>query len=187
MIIEKDSELVRGKREKIKSFALKAKTESSDDETSMSRSEDEEYAMTVRDFKKFFMRRGRFVRQPHDDKKPFQKYRDDRKGKSERKCFRCGDPNHIIEECQKPPRHKDQKAFVRRFWSDVNEKNEERTNDEMCLMAQLSSEDIIEGRPMEAIAILSKANDTWLVVGEVLGSNGGGRLGGGEDDWWWWQ
>ncbi|GKF77884.1 hypothetical protein Tco_0230354, partial [Tanacetum coccineum] len=27
-------------------------------------SEDEEYAMAVRDFKKFFKRRGRFVRQP---------------------------------------------------------------------------------------------------------------------------
>ncbi|GJW39070.1 hypothetical protein Tco_0064915 [Tanacetum coccineum] len=33
MIIEKDFELVRGKREKIKSLVLKAKKESSDDET----------------------------------------------------------------------------------------------------------------------------------------------------------
>nr|GFB68519.1 transposase, Ptta/En/Spm, transposase, Tnp1/En/Spm-like protein [Tanacetum cinerariifolium] len=45
-----------------KSLALKAKKESSDDERSTSESEDEEYAMEVRDFKKFFKRRGRFVR-----------------------------------------------------------------------------------------------------------------------------
>ncbi|GJX35139.1 retrovirus-related pol polyprotein from transposon TNT 1-94 [Tanacetum coccineum] len=51
---------------------LKAKKESSDEECSTSRSEDEEYAMTVRDFKKFFKRRGRFVRQPRNDKKTFQ-------------------------------------------------------------------------------------------------------------------
>ncbi|GJU48993.1 retrovirus-related pol polyprotein from transposon TNT 1-94 [Tanacetum coccineum] len=35
--------------------------------------QDEEYAMAVRDFKKFFKRRGRFVRQPRNDKKtPFK-------------------------------------------------------------------------------------------------------------------
>ncbi|GJX82527.1 hypothetical protein Tco_0332008 [Tanacetum coccineum] len=56
MIMEKDSKLVRGKREKIKSLALKAKKELSDDEDSTSRSEDEEYAMVVRDFEKFFRR-----------------------------------------------------------------------------------------------------------------------------------
>nr|GEX45294.1 ribosomal protein L7Ae/L30e/S12e/Gadd45 [Tanacetum cinerariifolium] len=45
-----------------------AKKESSDEYNSTSNSEDEEYAMAVRDFKKFFKRRGRFVRQPHDEK-----------------------------------------------------------------------------------------------------------------------
>ncbi|GKC69456.1 hypothetical protein Tco_1115339 [Tanacetum coccineum] len=50
---------------------LKAKKESSDEECSNSKSEDEEYAMAVRDFKKFFKRRGRFVRQPRNDKKIF--------------------------------------------------------------------------------------------------------------------
>ncbi|GKB79730.1 reverse transcriptase domain-containing protein [Tanacetum coccineum] len=38
MIMEKDSELVRGKREKVKSLSLKTKKEPSDDETSMSKS-----------------------------------------------------------------------------------------------------------------------------------------------------
>ncbi|GKB49018.1 hypothetical protein Tco_0899771 [Tanacetum coccineum] len=64
-----------------KSLALKAKKESSDKETSSSGSEDEEYAMAVRDFKKLFRRRGRFVRQLHDDKKTFQRVKEDKKGK----------------------------------------------------------------------------------------------------------
>ncbi|GJY51385.1 hypothetical protein Tco_0442232 [Tanacetum coccineum] len=44
----------------LRSLALKAKKESSDKECLTSGSEDEEYAMTVRDFNKFFKRRGRF-------------------------------------------------------------------------------------------------------------------------------
>ncbi|GKA81981.1 hypothetical protein Tco_0788729 [Tanacetum coccineum] len=53
---KKDSEIVKGKGEK-RSFALKAKKESSDKDCSTSESENEEYAMAVRDFKKFFKRR----------------------------------------------------------------------------------------------------------------------------------
>ncbi|GJU25711.1 hypothetical protein Tco_1164332 [Tanacetum coccineum] len=49
-----------------------------DEESSSYRSEDEEYAMAVRDFKKFFKRRGRFVRQPRDEKKSFQRSKDDK-------------------------------------------------------------------------------------------------------------
>ncbi|GJW44005.1 retrovirus-related pol polyprotein from transposon TNT 1-94 [Tanacetum coccineum] len=40
--------------------------------------------------KKFFKRIGRFVRQPQNDKKTFQISRDDKNGKSDRKCFKCG-------------------------------------------------------------------------------------------------
>nr|GEZ97338.1 transposase, Ptta/En/Spm, transposase, Tnp1/En/Spm-like protein [Tanacetum cinerariifolium] len=76
MIIKKDFEIVKAKGER-KSLALKAKKESNDKECSTSRSEDEEYAMAVRDFKKFFKRRGRFVRQSQNDKKTFQRSRDD--------------------------------------------------------------------------------------------------------------
>ncbi|GJX80347.1 retrovirus-related pol polyprotein from transposon TNT 1-94 [Tanacetum coccineum] len=65
--------------------------------------------MAVRDFKKFFKRRGRFVRQPQNDKKTFQRSRDDKNGKGDRKCFRCGDPNHLIGECPKPPKDKNQR------------------------------------------------------------------------------
>ncbi|GJR54883.1 hypothetical protein Tco_1405404 [Tanacetum coccineum] len=90
---------------------LITKKKSSDDETLTSRSVDEEYAMAVRNFKKFFRRNGIFVRQPREEKKSFRQ-RDDKKGKSDRKRFRCGDPNHLIGECPKPSRNKEQKAFV---------------------------------------------------------------------------
>ncbi|GKA01460.1 hypothetical protein Tco_0674125 [Tanacetum coccineum] len=82
MIIKKDSEIVKAKGER-NSLALKAKKESSDEESLNFGSEDEEFAMAVRDFKKFFKRRGR-----------------------------CGDPNHLIGECPKPPKDKNQRPFV---------------------------------------------------------------------------
>ncbi|GKC02198.1 hypothetical protein Tco_0993808 [Tanacetum coccineum] len=68
VIIKKDSEMVKGNREQNRSLALKAKNQSSDEDSSTFDSEDEEYAMAVRDFKIFFKRRGRFVKQPHDEK-----------------------------------------------------------------------------------------------------------------------
>ncbi|GJR06504.1 hypothetical protein Tco_0529488 [Tanacetum coccineum] len=64
VIIKRDYEIVKGKREQLRTLALKAKKESSDEERSTFGSKDEEYAMTVRDFMKFFKRRGRFIRQP---------------------------------------------------------------------------------------------------------------------------
>ncbi|GKC23247.1 hypothetical protein Tco_1025397, partial [Tanacetum coccineum] len=105
---------ILGKKEGVKSIALKAKKDSSDDETSTSRSDDEEYAMAVRNFKKFFRRKGKFVR--------------------------CGDPNHLIGNCPKPPRKKDQQAFVGGCWSDSENEAEDKTNDETCLMDQSSNE-----------------------------------------------
>ncbi|GJQ89564.1 retrovirus-related pol polyprotein from transposon TNT 1-94 [Tanacetum coccineum] len=111
MIIKKDSKIVKAKGDR-RSLALKAKKESGDEECSTSESEDEDYAMEVRDFKKFFKRRGRSVRQPQNDKKTFQRSRDDKNGKSDRKCFRCGDLNHLIGECPKPSKDKNQRAFV---------------------------------------------------------------------------
>ena len=74
-----------------------------------------------------------FVRQPHDEKKSFRN--DDQKSKGI--CFRCGNLNHVIGECPKPPR-KDQKDFVSGSipWSDSEEEEEEETKkDEICLMA----------------------------------------------------
>ncbi|GJS94980.1 zf-CCHC domain-containing protein [Tanacetum coccineum] len=116
VIIKKYSEMVKGKRELNRS--LKVKKESRDEDSSTSDSEDEEYAMAVRDFKKFFKRRERFVRQPHDERKSSQRNKDDKNGKSERKCFKCGDPNHLIGECPKLSRNYNQRAFVGGTWSD---------------------------------------------------------------------
>ncbi|GJU40846.1 retrovirus-related pol polyprotein from transposon TNT 1-94 [Tanacetum coccineum] len=116
MIIKKDSEIVKAKGER-KSLALKDKKEYSDEESSTSGSEDEEYAMAT-----------------------FQRSQDDKNDKSDRKCFRCGDPNHLIRECPKPPKDKNQGAFVGGSWSDSGEKDDEKVKDEKCLMAQTSSE-----------------------------------------------
>nr|GEZ30601.1 hypothetical protein [Tanacetum cinerariifolium] len=114
------------------------KKESSDDETLKSGSDDEEYAMAVRNFKKFFRRNGKFERQLREENKSFRQ-RDEKKGKIDRKCFRCGDPNHLIGDCIKPSSNKDQKVFIRGSWSDSKNDAEDKTNDETCLMAQSSN------------------------------------------------
>ncbi|GJZ15267.1 zf-CCHC domain-containing protein, partial [Tanacetum coccineum] len=164
MIIKKDSEIVKAKVER-KSLALKAKKESSDEECSTSGSKDEEYAMAVRDFKKFFKRRGRFVRQPQNDKKTFQRSRDDKNGKGERKCFRCGDPNHLIGECPKPPRGKNQRAFVGGSWSDSGEEDDDKIKDETCLVAQAPNEN--EKLKEEALK-LTKIEKSTHCLNEML-------------------
>nr|GEW60464.1 zf-CCHC domain-containing protein/UBN2 domain-containing protein [Tanacetum cinerariifolium] len=111
VIIKKDSEMVKGKREQNRSLVLKAKKESR-----------------------------RFVRQPRDKRKSFQRVRNDKNGKSKRKCFRCGDSNHLIGECLKSPRSNNQRAFIGRAWSDSDEDEEEKAKDETCLVAQASNE-----------------------------------------------
>ncbi|GJY00364.1 retrovirus-related pol polyprotein from transposon TNT 1-94 [Tanacetum coccineum] len=108
VVMEKDFEIYRGKKERVKSITLKAKKESSDDENLTPGSDDKEYAMV--------------------------------KGKNDRKFFRCGDPNHLIGDCPKPPHNKDQKAFIGGSWSDSENDSEDKTNDVTCLMAQSSNE-----------------------------------------------
>nr|GEU65454.1 alpha/beta hydrolases superfamily protein [Tanacetum cinerariifolium] len=125
MIIKKDSEIEKAKGER-RSLALKAKKESSDEECSTFGSEDEEYAMAVRNFKMFFKRRGRLVGQLRNNKKTSQRSRDDKNDKSNRKCFRYGDPNHLIGECPKPPKDKNRIAFFRGSWSDSGEEDDEK-------------------------------------------------------------
>ncbi|GJT84501.1 retrovirus-related pol polyprotein from transposon TNT 1-94 [Tanacetum coccineum] len=84
------------------------------------------------------------MRKTRNDKKTFQRSRDDKTGKNDRKCFRCGDPNHLIGECPKPPKDKNQKAFVGGSWSDSGEENDEKVKDETCLVAHASSERILQ-------------------------------------------
>nr|GEX34804.1 UBN2 domain-containing protein [Tanacetum cinerariifolium] len=109
-VIKKDSKIVKSKREQSRSIALKARKESSDDDSSTSSSEDEEYAMAVRDFKKFFKRRGRFTRQPHEERKSFQRNKDDKNGSwsvsdedeeektKEEKCLMAKASNKVLSE-----------------------------------------------------------------------------------------
>nr|GEX70349.1 zf-CCHC domain-containing protein/UBN2 domain-containing protein [Tanacetum cinerariifolium] len=111
VVLEKDLETSRNKKEKYKSLALKARKVLSEEEATYSDSNDEEYAMAVSDFKKFFRRKGKFVRQSHEDKRNFQKAKEDKKEKDNRRCFNCGDPNQFISDCRKHP-FNDQKAFV---------------------------------------------------------------------------
>ncbi|GJW22610.1 zf-CCHC domain-containing protein [Tanacetum coccineum] len=53
---------------------------------------------------------------------------------------KCGDPNHLIRECPKPPKDKNQRAFVGGSWSDSGEEDDEKVKDETCLVAHASSE-----------------------------------------------
>nr|GEU98140.1 ribonuclease H-like domain-containing protein [Tanacetum cinerariifolium] len=95
--------------------------------------------MAVRNFLKFFRRKGKFVRQPREEKKSFRQ-KDEKEEKSDRKCFRCGDPNHLIGDYPKPPRNKVQKAFIEGSWSDSENDAEDKTKDELVsrLNRQLS-------------------------------------------------
>nr|GEV19077.1 DUF4219 domain-containing protein/UBN2 domain-containing protein [Tanacetum cinerariifolium] len=61
VVMDKDSKIYRGKKERVKSIALKAKKESSDDQSSTSRSDDEEYAMAVKNFKSYLEERVNFL------------------------------------------------------------------------------------------------------------------------------
>ncbi|GJZ09308.1 hypothetical protein Tco_0543591 [Tanacetum coccineum] len=83
VVLEKDLEICKNKKEKYKSLVLKARKVLSEEEETSSDIDDEEYAMAVRDFKKFFRRRGKFVRQPYDDKKNFRKVKEDKKEKDD--------------------------------------------------------------------------------------------------------
>ncbi|GJS43272.1 hypothetical protein Tco_0568315 [Tanacetum coccineum] len=154
VVLEKDSEASKVKKEKYKSLALKARKVSSDKEESCSGS-DEEYAMAVRDFKKFFRRRGKFVRQPYEDKKSFQKIKEEKKGNEDQRCFKCGDPNNFISDC---PKHSfnDQKACVGGCWSESDEEDESK-RDEICLMA-LDNNEVLSDTPYYSSSSLDSAS-----------------------------
>ncbi|GJR02073.1 retrovirus-related pol polyprotein from transposon TNT 1-94 [Tanacetum coccineum] len=52
----------------------------------------------------------------------------------------CGDPNHLIGECSKPPKNNDQREFIGGAWSDNGEDEVGKTKDETCLVAQAPDE-----------------------------------------------
>nr|GEY67519.1 retrotransposon protein [Tanacetum cinerariifolium] len=50
-----------------------------------------------------------------------------------------GDPNHLIGECPKPPKNKNQRDFIEGSWSDSGEEDDEKVRDETCLIVHASS------------------------------------------------
>ncbi|GJX78017.1 hypothetical protein Tco_0324828 [Tanacetum coccineum] len=87
------------------------------------------------------MVRGRCVKTTQDEECHYQRSKDDKNGKGERKCFKFEDPNHLIGECPKLSRNYNQRAFVGGSWSDSDKDEEERTKDGKCLMAKASNEE----------------------------------------------
>ncbi|GJQ96032.1 hypothetical protein Tco_0007171 [Tanacetum coccineum] len=90
-VIKKDFKTVKSKREQSRSIALKARKDSSDDDSSTSDSEDEEYAMAVKDFQEISQKTERLIQ-----------------------IISFGD-------CPKLSRFQNQKAFVGGSWSDSDE------------------------------------------------------------------
>ncbi|GKA69688.1 zf-CCHC domain-containing protein [Tanacetum coccineum] len=155
VVMEKDSEIFKGKKERAKFIALKAKKESSDDETSTFESDDEEYAMAVRNFKKFLEERvnllGNQVKKRSHSDKGMRK-----KGRVTENALDAVIQiislaivqNQLATKIKRPSlevlgaiaRNKYQKAFVGGCWSDSENEVEDKTNDVTCLMAQSSNE-----------------------------------------------
>ncbi|GJY68166.1 retrovirus-related pol polyprotein from transposon TNT 1-94 [Tanacetum coccineum] len=104
-VIKKDFETVKGKKEQSRSLVLKVKKE--------------------------VMRRSSSMLQVKIDyvydRKRIKKFLRDEK-------YLCGDPNHLIRECSKPPKNNDQRAFIGGAWSDNGEDEVGKTKDETCLV-----------------------------------------------------
>ncbi|GJV36337.1 retrovirus-related pol polyprotein from transposon TNT 1-94 [Tanacetum coccineum] len=113
MIITKDSEIVKAKVER-KSLALKAKKESSDKECLISGSEDKEYAMAVRDIKKFFKRR---AQAPNEVCSESSYFTDENSSLDDLALDNEYDKDRIIlsEKCLKPPTDKKPKWLSLEF------------------------------------------------------------------------
>ncbi|GJV07637.1 retrovirus-related pol polyprotein from transposon TNT 1-94 [Tanacetum coccineum] len=130
------------KKEQSRSLALKVKKKVSDEDAQFDRVKRRGMLPGRKEFKKNSFKRtdGIFARQPRGDRKTFQRSRNDGFDKSERKCFKCGDPNHFIGECSKPPKNTDQRAFIGGVWRDNGEDEVENTKDKACLVAQAPDE-----------------------------------------------
>ncbi|GJS66423.1 retrovirus-related pol polyprotein from transposon TNT 1-94 [Tanacetum coccineum] len=123
-----------------------AKKESSDEECSNSGSKDEEYAMAA-----------------------FQRSRDDKNGKGDRKCFRCGDPNHLIGECPKPPKDKKPKSFCRKALGAIaGEKMMKRSKMKRVCISRIKREHQSDTQVLTVkMEILLEPSSNKLMVGDL--------------------
>nr|GEZ44429.1 alpha/beta hydrolases superfamily protein [Tanacetum cinerariifolium] len=97
----------------------------------------------------------------------------DENGKSDRKFFRCEDPNHLIGECPKPSRDKNQMDFVEGSWSDSGEEDDEKAKDETCLIAQASSKAYNGGDVIfEVIYAVTSLEKDVRVIGRCIRKRG---------------
>ncbi|GJV10145.1 retrovirus-related pol polyprotein from transposon TNT 1-94 [Tanacetum coccineum] len=112
-VIKKDFETVKSKREQSRSIALKARKDSSDDDSSTSDSEDEEYVMAVRDFKKFLskdetLRKDRISQnyQDNQNQKAFaggswsDSDEDEEEKTNDKKCLMAKASNEVFSETE---------------------------------------------------------------------------------------
>nr|GEU73167.1 retrovirus-related Pol polyprotein from transposon TNT 1-94 [Tanacetum cinerariifolium] len=112
------------------------------EECSTSESEGEEYAMTVRDFKKFFKIRGigmierKYILSEPKPKVIKNRSEDLNRRKEDTKLGNC--PFRSFEINHR--KDKNQRAFFGGSLSDSDEEDEEKAKDETCLVAQASNE-----------------------------------------------
>ncbi|GKB32091.1 hypothetical protein Tco_0871492 [Tanacetum coccineum] len=117
VIIKKDSEMVKGRREQSRSLTLKAKNESSDEDhfylPPRNSRRNEEYDMA-----------------------------NDRIAKVKENTFsRFEIQIHTHRDANKPSRKHNQRAFVEGACCDSDEEKEEKTKDENCLVAKASNKE----------------------------------------------
>ena len=123
---------------KAKNLALVAPSKDrndDDDEDDEEEIDEEEMTMMVRKFKKFFRKKGGFLKGESSHKKDYKKERTP-------VCFECKKPGHFKAECPSLQRAKGKdkrKAFVSSIW--VNSSHEEASDEEevanLCLVAKI--------------------------------------------------
>ncbi|GKA00867.1 retrovirus-related pol polyprotein from transposon TNT 1-94 [Tanacetum coccineum] len=145
VVLEKDLKIANTKKEKYKSLALKAKQVLSDNDTSSSGSNDEEYAMAIRDFKKFFRRRGNLFDNLMTTKRTSEKSRK-RKGRSKMLQV-CGDDSKKEEICLMG--HSNEVLSDNLYYSSSSLDNESRQN-EYDKLGQISLRIINKNKRLKA-------------------------------------
>ncbi|KAH9650289.1 Integrase catalytic domain-containing protein [Citrus sinensis] len=112
VVYEEDLAAEKGHEEKKKSIALKASKYESDGE---SEPDDEELAMLVRRFIKFFKKTG--------ERRNFRNFKNQREKKEVITCYECKKPGHIRSEC--PLINKFKKKAMVATWDDSEEDSSE--------------------------------------------------------------